>query len=706
MKKLISFSLALLLSYSFVNAQLNGNYGIGWGADDDYTTLFQALQDLQSQGADGPVVFELSADYDHTPEAYPVNITNFPGSSEQNTLTISMAPGCQDTLTRDNAVAVVYIHDAQHIIIDGSNGGETKDLFISNTSSDDDQSAVVVENSSHITIKNCIISAGGKEITSAGIYGLNADNVFVHHNEISHAQIGIKLEGNNNQVTDNLIGSEQPEKYLDYGIYCLNGENAIVSGNTVFNLIDNDLYNSVEAIRAIAMENLSGEIVVDANYIDSLIHTGSTNVAQGIAVRNCNTTVFRISNNRISHIASDALDNDMPCGIAIDAPDLSGLEIIHNSIHMPPSPDYGLLGSGTPLVAGGILINQITDLSMKNNIISNSMGSRNGSTNFNVGVAVGINFSSNPFSEIDNNLYYADGNYSVTGVGASSSGIFYTLGDWQSYTGDDNFSLADESPNFISDDALQLQASSHAIARAEYLPDYPTDIEGITRNPDYPSLGCYSYEIIQAHHLYQYFPCKAVGWVELHWEGGSGYKTAVFMKEGNFSGSPPIPENSITYNADDEFGLGDEIGSSGWYCVYNDLNLPDNFFYITAINGIVYTVMATDYFGSTGKEIYITDTAVDNPILVIGDNSGSVSEINSEFSVFPNPAKEVLYLTSSNWSVDRIRLTDISGKEIQIPQPNFERETVSLDLSALSPGIYLLQIESGTKIYSQKIVKQ
>ncbi|MBN2891439.1 MAG: T9SS type A sorting domain-containing protein [Bacteroidales bacterium] len=709
MKKLIILTFLSIFVFSNGNAQMSGTYSIGWGTGDSYQTLYLALEALQINGADGPVVFELSADYNPIPDAYPINISSFSGSSAINTLTIKLADGISDTIERDNSLAIFYIHDVSNVIIDGSNNGtDSRDLVISNLSTVDEHAAIFVENSSNIVIKNCILKANGNQYISSGVAAENNNNLLIENNEIKHAQIGAIVLGDSTFITGNTIGSTIPDEYLDFGVSCQFGEDVFVRDNIFFNFIDDDVYSNTNAIHAVAVNDLTGDVEITGNYIDSLIHTGTNNVVQAIAVLDCNTDNFLIANNRISNIASDSYETMPPGAIALSSPNLTSITIVHNSINMPENNEYGIGGSDNNVFAAGLLVNSGSGIIFKNNIISNTLGKRDGSSLITVGAAIAINFSTNPFDEIDNNVYFIDGDYLMTTLAMNTSGAMQ-LPDWQTFTGGETNSIFQEEVCFKSDDSLQLNSCSPAIARAEYLPEITTDIEGNQRNENYPSIGAYEYEIVQASDLNQIIPVKEIGYVLLGWNNGSGDRVAIFMKEGDYVANPPIAENGVTYLANNTFGDGDEIGSSGWFCVYNDYNTADYYselYDINAIDGQTYTIMACDYFGSNENEIYLTDTANNNPIWVIANNGGAVNEINHELSFYPNPTDGKFTINTSasfgsETKTEEVIVYDFTGKQVM---KITELTDNFIDISGLNSGVYLIEARSEDKIFSGKVV--
>ncbi len=51
------------------------------------------------------------------------------------------------------------------------------------------------------------------------------------------------------------------------------------------------------------------------------------------------------------------------------------------------------------------------------------------------------------------------------------------------------------------------------------------------------------------------------------WTRGNGSRCAVFIMQGNSGSASPV--NGTTYTANTVFGSGSQIGTSGWYCVYD-----------------------------------------------------------------------------------------------------------------------------------------
>ena len=97
--------------------------------------------------------------------------------------------------------------------------------------------------------------------------------------------------------------------------------------------------------------------------------------------------------------------------------------------------------------------------------------------------------------------------------------------------------------------------------------------------------------------------------LSLSWTRGGGDACAVFIAEG--TGATAIPQDDASYAANSMFGSGDQIGTTGWYCIYNGPGTSAN---VNKINpGTTYNVMVCEYNEVSGLIRYFTDSATDNP---------------------------------------------------------------------------------------------
>ncbi len=90
-----------------------------------------------------------------------------------------------------------------------------------------------------------------------------------------------------------------------------------------------------------------------------------------------------------------------------------------------------------------------------------------------------------------------------------------------------------------------------------------------------------------------------------------------------------------------------------------------------------------------------------------------VEKLNSSnlFSVFPNPVSDIINLTMNfeNASDAQLEIIDAQGKMIANPSLGYKvqgEHTVSINVSNLSNGLYLLKITSGQSTVTKRFIKQ
>lgn len=102
-------------------------------------------------------------------------------------------------------------------------------------------------------------------------------------------------------------------------------------------------------------------------------------------------------------------------------------------------------------------------------------------------------------------------------------------------------------------------------------------------------------------------------------------------------------------------------------------------------------------WSSGDQEIRLTSiTLINNSPLAITES------FSTNFSIFPNPAKDVLNITSVN-SIEKAVISDLSGK-IVISKTSLKNK--SIDVSSLPKGVYVLTLESGDVVGKTKFLKE
>lgn len=86
-----------------------------------------------------------------------------------------------------------------------------------------------------------------------------------------------------------------------------------------------------------------------------------------------------------------------------------------------------------------------------------------------------------------------------------------------------------------------------------------------------------------------------------------------------------------------------------------------------------------------------------------GTSNESIASVENEIEVSPNPVVDILTVKSPS-KVECIYLFDMNGRLVQ--KETFSVEQPTIHLSALSPGMYNLDVITATGNYKKKIIKK
>lgn len=171
-------------------AQLNGTYKIG-GATPDYPNLVAAVNDLNTQGVSGPVIFDIRSGT-YTGQATIKNIT---GASNVNTITIKSETGNRNDVTIDfapTAAATSFI-----IRLENSSYVTIKDLTVTTTAATFGRLIEFVNSASNNIIENCMLDGAGTSSNMSCIFGddFKGSNNTIRGNTFTRGYYGISLSG-------------------------------------------------------------------------------------------------------------------------------------------------------------------------------------------------------------------------------------------------------------------------------------------------------------------------------------------------------------------------------------------------------------------------------------------------------------------------------------------------------------------------------
>jgi hypothetical protein len=165
----------------------------------------------------------------------------------------------------------------------------------------------------------------------------------------------------------------------------------------------------------------------------------------------------------------------------------------------------------------------------------------------------------------------------------------------------------------------------------------------------------------------------------------------------------PNPVFNVTFTVADGDAVaieGAQVGFNGTTAI-TDSDGMAAFTDVTAVTDGAYTVSKTDFTSVDG-----TVTVIDEDVLVdaeINSTVGVNSEINSSFSVYPNPTNGILNLEFGQELIEgRLSIYNSTGKEVlsqELTQNNY-----SLDLTSYSSGVYYIKMTSVKESITKKFI--
>lgn len=156
----------------------------------------------------------------------------------------------------------------------------------------------------------------------------------------------------------------------------------------------------------------------------------------------------------------------------------------------------------------------------------------------------------------------------------------------------------------------------------------------------------------------------------------------------------PLPQG-ISQNGDTLFANQGAV-SYQWYQGGNPIPGATNYYYVAAQGGD-YNVVATDQ-NNCEVEAAIFD-------VVAGINS---LENNLQLAIFPNPVKQQLTINCKkmNGSAVSVAVYNVLGKKVFGAAYAVEHDQVQLDVSALEPSVYDVEVTASGKVYRAKFVHE
>lgn len=136
---------------------------------------------------------------------------------------------------------------------------------------------------------------------------------------------------------------------------------------------------------------------------------------------------------------------------------------------------------------------------------------------------------------------------------------------------------------------------------------------------------------------------------------------------------------------------------------------------LTAANArtaITYSVDISEYAGQTVRVALRHHDSPDQNLLYFDDLLVSQSVLSTEdfnkskFSVYPNPANDVVTISNAaNATIDAVTVSDLNGRTVKSVKLNGET-TAQVNIADLSAGVYMMNISSDQGTSTKKIVKK
>ena len=79
--------------------------------------------------------------------------------------------------------------------------------------------------------------------------------------------------------------------------------------------------------------------------------------------------------------------------------------------------------------------------------------------------------------------------------------------------------------------------------------------------------------------------------------------------------------------------------------------------------------------------------------------------IASKFSIYPNPANNILNISNADFDIKQVGITDVNGRAIKTIIQSFPSQETTIDVSDLSAGIYMIVINTTEGKAVKKFVK-
>lgn len=123
------------------------------------------------------------------------------------------------------------------------------------------------------------------------------------------------------------------------------------------------------------------------------------------------------------------------------------------------------------------------------------------------------------------------------------------------------------------------------------------------------------------------------------------------------------------------------------------------------------TTELTDFEGQQIVIVFRMHNSPGNSVLLVdnlrvtGGALGNGEHELAEFSVYPNPASDVIIVSGTNAAINAVTVTDLNGRTVLNSQ-FAGQNSAHVNLAGMSSGVYLMTVSSDKGTVTKKIVKQ
>jgi len=195
------------------------------------------------------------------------------------------------------------------------------------------------------------------------------------------------------------------------------------------------------------------------------------------------------------------------------------------------------------------------------------------------------------------------------------------------------------------------------------------------------------------------FPFVGINVADITWTDGSGEKRVVFVKEG--TGTITNPVDNTTYTASTNWdSKGTQLGTSGYYCVYNGTG---NIVSITSLTpGTSYTVQAFEYNGEAGTEQYLLEAGSGNPITFQTESINAIQTDRENLVQLYSDGSDIYAVIDDYHAKAQLAVYNLSG--VCIAQKNILVEGKNKITGDYRPGVYIVRLVLDDRLYTQKVL--